>query len=146
MKWVTRDRPKIDRLACIWLIKTRIDSAAELLFVPGEEVVAVAAREDAIPYGVPGVELTPSGKTRTFDRFLTKYELDESALTRLARIVSAADTGDYAAEPEANGLRAIIFGLGHAFDDDAQLVEAGLAVYAGLYAWCQRTPDRNKPG
>ena len=147
MKWITRDRPKIDRLACMWLIRTRIDPDAQWLFAGGDAILDTAAAVDATPFGVPGAELAPRGKeARTFDAFLAKYNLDDPALHRLARIVRGADTGDFDLAPEAAGLRAILFGLPHAYPDDHALAEAGLPIYAGLYEWCSRTPDRSGIG
>jgi len=92
MKWVTRDRPKIDRLACPWLIRRFIDADAEIQYVPAAEVLAVAESEGAIPFDVPGIELTHSGPLCSFDAFLEKYRLEDAALARLAEIVRAADT------------------------------------------------------
>src|SRR5262249_20543489 len=135
---------KIDRLACIWLIQTRIDPEAELLFVPGDQVLAVAEREGAMPFHVPGAELAAKGTARTFDAFLAKYGFDDPVLERLALILRGADLGDRQLAPEGAGLRAVSFGLGHVYSDDAEMVAVGLPVYAGLYAWCQRTPDRSQ--
>jgi hypothetical protein len=93
MKWVTRERPKIDRIACPWLILRFIDQAPEFLFVPSDRVLAVAAESDAIPYDVPGVELSHVGELCSFDAFLRKYRLDDPALEQLAVIIRGADTG-----------------------------------------------------
>ena len=137
MKWVTRERPKIDRLACPWLIRRFIDPGAEIRYVPASEVLAVAAHEGAIPFDVPGVELTHSGPLCSFDAFLEKYELQEPALARLAEIVRAADTDTLDRSPPAAGLLAISLGLGANIADDQKLLEATLPLYDALYTWCR---------
>ena len=137
MKWVTRERPKIDRLACPWLIRRFIDPGAEIHYVPAAQVLAVAEREAAIPFDVPGVELTHSGPLCSFDAFLEKYSLEEPALARLAEIVRAADTDTLDRSPPAAGLLAISLGLGANIADDQELLEAALPLYDALYTWCQ---------
>jgi hypothetical protein len=137
MRWVTRERPKIDRIACPWLIARFIDKEAEFLFVPAREVMSVAKARDAVPYDVPGVELTHVGELCSFDAFLGKYRLSDPALARLARIVRGADTSRLDLTPQSAGLFAISLGLGHVFADDHELLKAGMTVYDGLYAWCQ---------
>src|SRR6516162_7595554 len=112
MKWVTRERPKIDRLACPWLIRRFIDQDAEIRYVPAAEVLAVAESEGAIPFDVPGVELTHSGPLCSFDAFLEKYHLEEPALAHLAEIVRAADTDTLDRSAQAPGLLAISRGFG----------------------------------
>ena len=136
MKWVTRERPKIDRLACPWLIQRFIDPKAEILYVPPGEVLSVAERHDAIPFDVPGVELTHSGPLCSFDAFLAKYRLDDTGLARLASIVRAADTDTLDESREAPGLLAISLGLGINIRDDQELLAAARVVYDALYAWC----------
>ena len=136
MKWVTRERPKIDRLACPWLIRRFIDPAAEIRYVPATDVLPVAEREAAIPFDVPGVELTHSGPLCSFDAFLKKYALTEPALTRLAAIVRAADTDTLESSPPAAGLLAISLGLGANIADDQALLKAALPLYDALYTWC----------
>ncbi len=103
MKWVTRERPKIDRLACPWLICRFLDPRAEIQYVPAAQVPAVAESEGAIPFGVPGVELTHSGPSCSFDAFLEKYDLEDAALARLAEIGRAADTDTLQRSPQAPG-------------------------------------------
>lgn len=137
MKWVTRERPKIDRLACPWLIRRFIDPRAEIRYVPAPEVLAIAAHEGAIPFDVPGVELTHSGPLCSFDAFLVKYGLEDPALARLAGIVRAADTDTLDRSPPAAGLLAISLGLGANITDDQELLEAALPLYDALYTWCQ---------
>ena len=141
MKWVTRERPKIDRLACPWLIQRFIDKDAEIRYVPAAEVLAVAEREGAIPFDVPGVELTHSGPLCSFDAFLEKYHLEEPALARLAEIVRAADTDTLDRSPQAPGLLAISLGLGANIGDDQELLKTALPLYDALYTWCQSFGD-----
>ena len=137
MKWITRERPKIDRIACPWLIKRFIDAEAEILYVPTTEVLAVAERQGAIPFDVPGVELTHRGPLCSFDAFLDKYKLADPALARLATIVRAADTDTLESSPQAPGLLAITLGLATNIPDDQELLTAGLVVYDALYRWCR---------
>jgi hypothetical protein len=137
MKWVTRERPKIDRLACPWLIRRFIDPEAEILYVPTAEVLSSAERSGGIPFDVPGVELTHVGPLCSFDAFLQKYHLDDLALARLAEIVRAADTNTLERSREAPGLLAITLGLNANIRDDQQLLEAAMTVYDALYTWCK---------
>ena len=136
MKWVTRERPKIDRLACPWLIQRFIDSEAQILYVSPADVLSVAVRDGATPFDVPGVELTHSGPLCSFDAFLAKYKLEDAGLARLARIVRAADTDTLDESREAPGLLAISLGLGINIRDDQALLEAARVMYDALYAWC----------
>jgi len=137
MKWVTRERPRIDRLACPWLIRRYIDAEAEIHYVHAAQVLAVAASEGAIPFDVPGVELTHSGPLCSFDAFLEKYHLEEPALARLAEIVRAADTDTLDRSPQAPGLLAISLGLGANIGDDQELLKTALPLYDALYTWCR---------
>jgi hypothetical protein len=137
MKWITRERPKIDRIACPWLIKRFIDPGAEILYVPATDVLAVAHRDDAVPFDVPGVELTHEGPLCSFDAFLTKYALTDPALAKLAEIVRAADTDTLERSAQAPGLLAITLGLAANIADDQELLKAGCVVYDALYRWCQ---------
>jgi hypothetical protein len=137
MKWVTRERPKIDRLACPWLIKRFIDAGAEIRYVPAPQVLSTASEEGAIAFDVPGVELTHSGALCSFDAFLKRYRLEDQALARLADIVRAADTDTLDRAPQASGLLAISLGLGANIADDQQLLEAALPIYDALYTWCR---------
>ena len=136
MKWVTRERPKIDRLACPWLIRRFIDPGAQFLYVPAADVRKVADLESAIPFDVPDVELTHVGPLCSFDAFLRKYQLADPALARLADIVRAADTDTLHRSPEAAGLLAISLGLGTNIRDDQQLLDAAVPLYDALYSWC----------
>lgn len=140
MKWVTRERPKIDRIACPWLIARFIDPAPEFLYVPGGEVMNKAAETGATPYDVPGVELGHHGPECSFDAFIRKYQLRDKALDRLALIVRAADTGSPELAKEAAGLLAISKGLLLNFEDDHEMLKHGMVIYDALYAWCGDTP------
>jgi hypothetical protein len=135
MKWVTRARPKIDRIGCPWLIARFIDDDPEFLFVPGEEVLRVAEQTGATPFDVPNVELGHVGDRCSFDAFLRLYELTEPALCELATIVRAADTGHLELAPEAPGLLALSRGLGMLYEDDQELLRQGMILYDALYAW-----------
>jgi len=137
MKWVTRERPKIDRIACPWLIERFIDKAPEFLFVPSKEVLSVAQATGAIPYDIPGVELTHVDEHCSFDAFLDKYRLTDGALATLAVIVRGADTSRLDLAPEAAGLFAISLGLSHSFKEDHEMLKHGLVMYDALYAWCK---------
>lgn len=137
MKWITRERPKIDRIACPWLIERFVDQAPEFLFVPSADVLAVATQTGAIPYDVPDVELSHVGELCSFDAFLNKYELTDPALQQLATIVRAADTAHLELAPQAAGLLAISLGLSHVFTDDHEMLRHGLVMYDALYAWCR---------
>ncbi len=137
MKWVTRERPKIDRIACPWLIARFIDPDAEFLFVPPSQVLEVARAEAAIPFDVPGVELTHVGELCSFDAFLRKYALHRPGLDTLALIVRAADTDRLDLAPQAAGLLAISLGLGDVYRDDQALLAQGMIVYDALFAWCR---------
>jgi len=126
MKWITRERPKIDRIACPWLIAHFIDREPEFLYVPTGEVLQVAEKTGAIPFDIPGVE----------DIFLKKYALTDPALQSLAIIVRGADTDRYDLAPQCAGLLAISLGLSHNFTDDHEMLKHGMVMYDALYAWC----------
>jgi hypothetical protein len=136
MKWVTRARPKIDRIACPWLIARFIDHHPEFLYVPSTEVSTVAAVTGAIPFDVPGVELSHVGELCSFDAFLKKYALTDPALQQLATIVRGADTSQLDLTPQSAGLYAISLGLSTMFSDDHQMLQQGIVMYDALYAWC----------
>jgi len=137
MKWVTRARPKVDRVACPWLIKKFVDPQAEFLYVPPEQVMEVAKREDAIPFDVPNVELGHHGPQCSFDAIIKKYKLTDPALQRLAPIVRGADTDAKDLTPESRGLEAIAEGFRLVYRDDHELLERESSVYDALYAFCQ---------
>ncbi len=134
MKWVTRERPKIDRIACPWLITRFIDEKPEFLFVPSNQVLEVARETGAIPFDIPGVELSHVGELCSFDTFLKKYHLDDMALHDLAVIVRGADTGRLDLAPEAPGLLALSVGLSSLFQDDHEMLQHGLVMYDAFYA------------
>ena len=142
MKWVTRERPKIDRIACPWLITRFIDNEPEFLYVPGDQVRKVAADTGAVPFDVPGVEMTHDGELCSFDAFLKKYELEEPALKHLAAIVRGADTSRLDLTPESAGLYAISLGLSQTFANDHEMLRHGLVMYDALYAWCESRQPR----
>jgi len=137
MKWITRERPKIDRIACPWLIKRFVDSDAEFLYVPTEQVIDKALELDAIPYDIAGVEYTHEGEFCTFDYILKKHALKDDALHRLALIVRAADTDNYSLAPQASGLFAISAGLSYNIKNDHKMLEYGMILYDALYSWCK---------
>jgi hypothetical protein len=136
MRWITRERPKIDRVACPWLISRFIDPEADFIFVPPTEVVEKAKKLDAVPFDVHGVELTHDGELCSFDAFLKKYNLDEPELRYLALIVRGADTDRHDLTPESSGLFAISLGLSDMHSDDDQAVlRDGFIIYDALYRW-----------
>ena len=137
MKWVTRERPKVDRVACPWLIRRFIDPQAEFLYVPKEQVLAVAEREKAIPYDVAGVELGHHGDECSFDAIVKKYGLErDPAIGALAKIVRGADTAARDLTPESRGLLAICDGLLRTYDDDHAQLAAAMPVFEALYRYC----------
>jgi hypothetical protein len=136
MKWVTRERPKIDRIACPWLIARFIDEAPEFLYVPSSQVLQTAADTGAVPYDIPGVEMSHDGELCSFDAFLKKYQLPQPALQQLALIVRGADTSRLDLTPQSAGLYAISLGLSKTFGDDHEMLAHGLVMYDALYAWC----------
>ena len=144
MKWVTRTRPKVDRVACPWLIKRFVDPQAEFLYVPPDQVMEIAKRERAIPFDVANVELGHTGPECTFDAIIKKYNLRDPALHRLALIVRGADTAATELTPESPGLEAIAEGFRLVFDNDHELLERESSVYDALYAYCHETSRRPK--
>ena len=136
--WVTRERPKIDRIACPWLIRRFIDPAAEFLFVPTEQVFAVAAETGATPYDIPGAEpFSHDGELCSFDAFLKVYGIEDRALDALALIVRGADTARLELTPQSPGLLALSLGLSANFPDDHAMLGHGMVMYDALYAWCR---------
>jgi len=138
MEWVTRERPKIDRIACPWIILRFIDAQAQFHYVPADQVLSVARQTGAIPYDIPGVELTHVGELCSFDAFLKKYQLDAPALVHLASIVRGADTSRLDLTPQSAGLYAISLGLSATITDDHEMLRHGLVMYDALYAWCAK--------
>lgn len=137
MKWITRERPKIDRIACPWLVLRFIDKDAEFLYVPTGQVIEKATELNAIPYDIAGVEYSHEGEKCTFDYFLKKHSLTDPALQKLATIVRAADTDNYSLSPQAAGLFAISAGLSYNFKNDHEMLQQGLIIYDALYSWCK---------
>lgn len=145
MKWITRERARVDRIACPWLITRFIDTEPEFLFVPAGEVLELARREQAIPYDVPDVELGHRGPRCSFDAFVERYELDDPALAALADIVRGADTDDRALTPESAGLHAVATGFQAISHDDFDSMALQFPMYDALYAYCRAraaTPAR----
>lgn len=140
-RWVTRERPKIDRIACPWLIARFIDPAAEFLYVPTPNVLSAAKEKEAIPYDVPDVAFTHDGELCSFDAFLKTYHLTDPALQRLALIVRGADTARLDLAPQSAGLFAISLGLSRNFADDHEMLKHGMVMYDALYAWCKDGQD-----
>ena len=141
MKWVTRERPKIDRVACPWLVSRFIDNEAEFLFVSAAHVKMVAQQTGAIPYDVEGVELSHEGALCSFDAFLTKYELEDGSLHTLATIVRGADTDRLDIAPQCAGLLAVSLGLSRLYSDDHEQLRHGFVIYDALYAWLREAHD-----
>nr|WP_295923504.1 chromate resistance protein ChrB domain-containing protein [uncultured Dyadobacter sp.] len=135
MKWITRERPKIDRIASPWLIRRFVDPAAEFIYVPESEVLNQAALLGATPFDIPGVEFTHYDDQCTFDYIIKKYQLKDPALTIMAPIVRGADTDDHALALQSSGLWAISAGLAYNIENDQELLEKGMLIYEALYSW-----------
>jgi hypothetical protein len=135
MQWITRQRPKIDRIACPWLISRFIDGDAEFIFAPAGDVLRLARETGAIPFDVEGAELAHDGPLCSFDTILRKYRLTDPALDEIAVIVRGADTARLDLAPQAAGLLAISLGLSHIFRDDYEQLGHGFVIYDALYAW-----------
>lgn len=137
MKWITRERPKIDRIACPWLISKFIDAAAVFYYVPFDSVIEKAEELDAIPFDAVGVELTHKNGLCTFDALMEKYKLNDPALQIMAPIIRGADTDQHGLASQASGLWAIAAGMAHNIKDDQELLKAGMVVYDALYTWAK---------
>ena len=140
-RWVTRERPKIDRIACPWLIARFVDPGAEFLYVPTKDVLAAAKEREATPYDIPDVHFSHEGERCSFDAFLKHYRLSDPALAQLAVIVRGADTARLDLAPQAAGLAAISLGLSRNFADDHEMLMHGMVMYDALYAWCKGGQD-----
>jgi len=140
-RWVTRERPKIDRIACPWLIARFVDRDAEFLYVPTQDVRDVAKAREAMPYDISEVHFSHEGELCSFDTFLKHYRLNDPALQQLALIVRGADTARLELAPQAPGLAAISLGLSRIFQDDHQMLKHGMVMYDALYAWCKEGQD-----
>ena len=136
-RWITRERPKIDRIACPWLIRRFVDPRAEFFYVPTAQVFSEAARLKAVAYDIPGAPITHSGDRCSFDAVLAAFDLEDGALDRLATIVRGADTGQLQLAPQSAGLLAFSLGLSCLHGDDTAMLEAALPFYDALYAWCR---------
>ena len=137
MKWITRERPKIDRIACPWLIKRFVDSEAEIIYVPFEQVKSKAEVLKAIPFDMPDVEYTHYGDECTFDYIVKKHKIKDAAIHTLAVIVRGADTDRHDIASQSSGLWAISAGLSKNIQDDHQLLEKGMLIYDALYTWAK---------
>ncbi len=137
MKWITREKPKIDRIACPWLIKRFVDKEAKFIYVPKEQVYEKANELNAIPYDIPGAEYSHYGNECTFDFILKKHQLNEPALHQLARIVRGADTDSFHLAPQSAGLWAISAGLSYNHTNDHEMLEIGMKLYDALYSWAE---------
>ena len=135
--WVTREHPKIDRIACPWLISRFIDPKAEFLYVPASEVFAIASKTGAIAYDIEGAEFAHEGERCSFDTILRIFGVEDSALDRLALIVRGADTSRHDLAPQCGGLFAISLGLSANFPDDHEMLARGMVIYDALYTWCR---------
>jgi rhodanese-related sulfurtransferase len=140
-RWVTRERPKIDRIACPWLIRRFVDPEAEFLYVPTPDVKRVAQERAAVAYDIPDVEFSHEGEECSFDAFLKYFNLRDPALRELALIVRGADTNRLGLAPQAAGLAAISLGLSRVYQNDHEMLEHGMVVYDALYAWCKEGKD-----
>jgi rhodanese-related sulfurtransferase len=136
-RWVTRERPKIDRIACPWLIARFVDAGAEFLYVPPKDVLQAAKEKDAVPYDIPDVHFSHDGELCSFDAFLKHYRLTDPALADLAVIVRGADTARLDIAPQAAGLAAMSLGLSRNFKDDHEMLKHGMVMYDALYTWCK---------
>ena len=136
-KWITRERPKIDRIACPWLIKRFVDPEAEFVFVKKEEVFQKAQEMNAIPYDIPGAEYSHYGEECTFDYIIRKHHLMDEALIQIAGIVRGADTDRFNIAPQSAGLWAISAGLSYNFSDDYEQLATGMKIYDALYSWAK---------
>jgi len=141
MKWITRERPKIDRIACPWLIKNFVDCNAEFIFVPTDKVFETAKELGAIPYDLPGAEYTHEGDYCTFDYIIKKHNIVDPALRQIALVVRGADTNSFELAPEAAGLWAISAGLSYNVKDDYDQLAIGMKIYDALYSWAKQVRD-----
>jgi hypothetical protein len=141
MKWITREHPKIDRIACPWLIKNFVDKEAEFIYVPKEQVFDRAKEINAIPYDIPGAEYTHEGDRCTFDFIIKKHQLADPSLHQLALIVRGADTDRFQLAPQAAGLWAISAGLSYNYRNDFEMLEIGMKLYDALYSWAKYVSD-----
>src|SRR5215471_2418192 len=135
MKWITRERPKIDRIACPWLITRFIDQQAEIIYVPFNDVTRKAKELDATPFDIPDVEFTHYGTDCTFDYFIKKYKIKDPAVHTIAAIVRGADTDRHDLAFQSSGIWAISAGLAYNYSNDHELLQKGMLLYDALYSW-----------
>ncbi|MBF4505458.1 chromate resistance protein [Flavobacterium sp. JLP] len=143
MKWITRERPKIDRIACPWLIKKFVDADAEFIYVPFSEVLNKAKELNAIPFDIPNVEFTHYNEECTFDYIVKKYQIKDPAVLIIAKIVRGADTDQHEIAKESAGLWAISAGLSHNITNDSELLQNGMILYDALYTWATHLYKQN---
>jgi hypothetical protein len=141
MKWITRERPKIDRIACPWLIKNFVDAGAEFIYVPKEAVFTKANELEAIPYDIPGAAYTHEGEYCTFDYIVKKHNITDPAVKQIATIVRGADTDRFDIAPQAAGLWAISAGLSYNYTNDHEMLQIGMKLYDALYSWAKFVQD-----
>ena len=137
MKWITRERPKIDRIACPWLIKNFVDSEAEFIYVPKNQVFEKAKELNAIPYDIPGAEYSHEGDACTFDYIVKKHNIQDPHIHQIAEIVRGADTDSFDLAPQAAGLWAISAGLSYNNKNDYEHLAIGMKIYDALYSWAK---------
>jgi hypothetical protein len=137
MKWITRERPKIDRIACPWLIKSFVDKEAEFIYVPKDQVFDKSKELNAVPYDIPGAEYSHYGEECTFDFIIKKHQLNDPALDQLAIIVRGADTDRFNLADQSAGLWAISAGLSYNYEDDHEMLATGMKLYDALYSWAK---------
>jgi hypothetical protein len=137
MKWITRERPKIDRIACPWLIRNFVDQTAEFIYVPKDKVFEKAKELNAIPFDLPGAEYTHEGEHCTFDYIIKKYGITDPAIRQIADIVRGADTDRFDLAPQAAGLWAISAGLSYNYKNDHEMLSIGMKLYDALYSWAK---------
>jgi len=142
MKWITREHPKIDRIACPWLIKRFIDKEAEIIYVPFDDVIPKSKELNAVPFDIAGAEYTHYGEECSFDYFLKKHKLEDEALYIIAPIVRGADTDRHDIAPQASGLWSISAGLAYNFKNDNELLRHGMLIYDALYSWAKYLKDQ----
>ena len=141
MKWITREHPKIDRIACPWLIKKFVDADAEFIYVPNEEVFSKAIKFNAIPYNLPGAEYTHEGECCTFDYIIKKHNVTDAAIRQMAIIIRGADTDRFNLAPQAAGLWAISAGLSYNYENDNEMLQIGMKSYDALFSWAKFVQD-----
>jgi len=141
MKWITRERPKIDRIACPWLIKNFVDREAAFVYVPKEQVFNQAKELNAIPYDIPGAEYSHYGNECTFDFIVKKHQVNDPAVLKLALIIRGADTDNFDLAKQSAGLWAISEGLSYNYQDDHEMLAIGMKLYDALYSWAKYVPQ-----